>query len=64
MPETLQIVCNIIILIGATVGAIAGICEMIGKPFIFFKNIRKRNKDEENEKVAKSITEKVQVNFD
>ena len=64
MPETLQVVCNIIILIGAAVGAIAGICEMIGKPFIFFKKIRQKNKDKENEKVAASITKKVKLNFD
>lgn len=55
--ELLQMICNIIILIGAAVGAIAGICQALGKPIEIFKKSRKQRRDAFVAEVKKAVDE-------
>lgn len=52
MPETLQTICNVIILLGAVAGAITAIWALCGRPVLFFKK-KKKEAAEAREKAEK-----------
>lgn len=55
MSETLQVICNVIILIGGVVAAIAGIMAFFGKPINFFKKIHDKNETTKHDKIVSDV---------
>ena len=60
----LQNICNIIILIGATVAAIAGVLSFLGKPLKFIKKRRDNFEQERREEIAKDVERRLTPRFD
>lgn len=59
MPQTLQTICDVIILIGAVAGAIMGIQALLGKPIGFFKKRREKNAKDRHDKIVKDVADNV-----
>ena len=57
--EALASVANIIILIGAVLGAVSAIAAMCGKPIRFYRKRHEKEIKEQREKMLKDFTEKV-----
>lgn len=54
--QFLQNVCNVIILLGAVAGAIAGIMALIGKPIVFFKKRREKAEKERCKEIVEDVS--------
>lgn len=54
--STMQIICNVIILLGAVAGAITGILALCGKPLKFFKKRRAKAEKQRREDLMNDMT--------
>lgn len=59
MGEQLQLICNIIILVGAVAGAILTIMSLCGKPIDIFKKQRKKTEDTKTTEFVNKVSDKV-----
>ena len=73
--KLLQIICDVIILLGAVAGAITGILALCGRPIKFFKKIRENNEKQRKieeqkrnellvEEISKTVKDKLAPDFD
>lgn len=59
----LSSIANIIVLIGAVIGAVSAIAAMCGKPIKFYRKRREKENKEQKEKMLEDFTEKVHENI-
>ena len=57
--QSLQVLCNVIILLGAVAGAITGILALLGKPLNLFKKHREKVELERRKEIVNDVVESV-----